>query len=319
MKASNNARQGLNPRTTWPRPRLPRIRVDMPDKQLAFFMVLPAMTLTVLYVAYPLWTIVSTAFMSFDTLTGPGRWVGLLNFRWLLSGDFFLPALGRSLYYTLASVVLQTVFGFAMAMLLDAALPGRGIARSSVLLPLVVSAVVTALVFAFVFAPLNGIVNYLLMSSHLITEPLAWLSSPRSAMNSIILVSVWKYSPISIILFLARLQTLPIEVLEAAKTDGANPWQLFRYIVLPWMAPILLVVVLLRTILSFNEYDIPFLLTQGGPGSSTLVLPVLIKILLLDYQAPGRAAAVAAVMIAILAILSAVYFVMYRRAESALE
>jgi ABC-type sugar transport system permease subunit len=137
-------------------------------------------------------------------------------------------------------------------------------------------------------------------------------------MNSVIVIAVWQNLPIMILLFLARLQTVPAEALEAAVVDGANSWQVFRYITLPWMMPMVFVAVMLRTIFSFNEFDVPFLLTHGGPLGATLVLPVLVRALLLEQLSLGRAAALSVVMVGILVAFGLLFRWGYRLAESRL-
>lgn len=281
-------------------------------------MVLPALVLMMAYVLYPLATVVWTSFLTFDTLTGPGQWVGLQNFQQVIQSDLFVPSLLRSLYYTIANILIQTLGGFGVALLLNSTFRGRSLARGAILFPFIVPAVVVSLIFSYLFNDLVGLANYALIASHVIREPLGWLASPSMAMNTVVAISVWRFMPFMIVLFLARLQTLNSELIEAARTDGANGLQVLRHVVLPWMLPTIIVVVLLRTIGSFNEFETPFLLTQGGPADRTLVLPVLIRILLLDNQDPGRAAAVAVLMIGIVGIAAAVYFFIYRRSESAL-
>jgi multiple sugar transport system permease protein len=271
------------------------------------------------YVLYPLWIVISSSFENFSTLTGSGTWAGLDNYRWLLEGQLFLPALSKSAYYTITNVILQTVLGFLIALLLNLSLPGRNIARGAILFPFIVPGVVAAIIWGYLFDNLTGVVDYVLISVHIITEPLGWLASPSTAMNTVVAISVWKFEPFMIILFLARLQTVPTDMLEAARVDGANLLQIFRYLILPWMLPVVLIAVMLRTIFTFNEFEMPYLLTQGGPLDATLVLPVMIRQLLVGSLSPGRASAVSAVMIGILVILGVGYMLIYRRTERSLE
>jgi ABC-type sugar transport system permease subunit len=271
------------------------------------------------YVVYPLYSVVSSSFMDFPTLAGAGTWTGLANYQWLIDGGLFVPALGRSLYYTFANIILQTIIGFGIAVVLNAKLPGRNFARGAILFPFIVPGVVAALIWGYMFDDLTGVVNYVLLSLHIIKEPLGWLSGIKTAMNTVIVISIWKFMPFMIILFLARLQTIPTDMLEAARVDGANWLQIFRNMILPWMLPVVLVAVMLRMIWSFNEFDMPFLLTQGGPDEATLVLPVLIRQLLLDQLSPGRAAAVSTIMILILVLFGILYNIVYRRAEKVLD
>jgi len=282
-------------------------------------MVAPALSLMLFYVLYPLWIVVSSSFQDFSTLTGPGTWVGLENYRWLFEGQDFFPALGRSAYYTITNVVFQTVLGFLIALLLNLSLPGRNIARGAILFPSIVPGVVAAIIWGYLFDDLTGVVDYVLLSLHIIKEPLGWLSSPATAMNTVVAISVWKFEPFMIILFLARLQTVPTDMLEAARVDGANVLQIFRHLILPWMLPVVLIAVMLRTIFTFNEFEMPYLLTQGGPLDATLVLPVLIRQLLVGSLNPGRASAVSSVMIAILVLFGILYMWIYRRTERSLE
>ena len=282
-------------------------------------MVAPALSLMLFYVLYPLWIVVSSSFQDFSTLTGPGTWVGLENYRWLFEGQDFFPALGRSAYYTITNVVFQTVLGFLIALLLNLSLPGRNIARGAILFPFIVPGVVAAIIWGYLFDDLTGVADYVLLSLHIIKEPLGWLSSPATAMNTVVAISVWKFEPFMIILFLARLQTVPTDMLEAARVDGANVLQIFRHLILPWMLPVVLIAVMLRTIFTFNEFEMPYLLTQGGPLDATLVLPVLIRQLLVGSLNPGRASAVSSVMIAILVLFGILYMWIYRRTERSLE
>lgn len=299
--------------------RYPRLGRHLSDGQLALVMVAPALLLMVAYVVYPLLSVLASSFQDYPSLIGPGRWTGLDNFAWILTGDEFFPALGRSLYYTFANIIGQTIIGFGIALVLNANLPGRNIARGAILFPFIVPGVVAALIWGYMFDDLTGVVNYVLVSLHVVSEPLGWLANPKTAMNTVIAISIWKFMPFMIILFLARLQTLPTEIMEAARVDGANVLQIFRHLILPWMLPVVVVAAMLRMIWSFNEFDMPFLLTQGGPDDATLVLPVMIRQLLLDQLSPGRAAAVSVIMIAILVVFGLLYQLVYRRSEEALD
>ena len=298
---------------------IPRLGRNLRDSWLAFFMVLPALALMTVYVLYPLYQVIVGSFMQSYSLAEPPHWVGFSNFQEIFAGSAFLPALGRSLYYTGGNIVLQLTLGLAFAMLLNQNLPGRNIARGAVLFPFIVPSVVAALIWTYALDPLTGVVNYLLLSNNLIHDPLQLLSSPATAMNTVILISTWKYMPLIIILFLARLQTIPVEVIEAAKCDGANAWQVFTNVTWPWLQPVVLVAVMARTILSFNEFEMPYLLAHGGPLGTVNTLPVLVRELLNDELDLGRAAAVSLIMMLILAVVLAGYIFAYRRGEKSLE
>lgn len=297
----------------------PRLGLHISDARLALLLMLPALVLMLVYVAYPLWSVVTSSFQEWDSLNTPGRFVGLANFAWLFSDGPFIAAFGRSVYYTIANIGSQTLLGFAIALLLHQSLPGRNIARGAILFPFIVPAVVAALIWGYLLNDLTGVLNYVLETLHIIDKPLGLLSDPGSAMNTVVAISVWKYMPFMIILFLARLQTVPLDLTEAARCDGASPMQVLRFVILPWMAPVIVVAVMLRTIWSFNEFDMPFLLAQGGPDQSTLVLPVLIRQLLIDNLDLGKAAAVSVVMILLLGVAGIAYAALFRRGERVID
>jgi multiple sugar transport system permease protein len=294
-------------------------RRGMSDHTLGLLMILPAAVLIVTYLGLPLVTAVITSLFQQDTITHARRYVGLGNFVWLAQNPLFWESLGRSLYWTVGNAVLQLVGGVGIALLLHANLRGRAIARGIVLFPFIVPAVVAALVWNYMLNDMVGVINYVLQSLHMITQPLGAMSTPSKAMNTIILISVWKFMPFMVVMFLSRLQTLPLELSEAARIDGCGPLRVFTRITLPWLMPVIIVALLLRIIWSFNEFDLPFLLTQGGPLNATMTLPLLIRYLAFDYLDVGKAAAVALVMIVILFALYRVQATLFQRAEARLR
>lgn len=299
--------------------RVPRLALRISDNWLSFFLVAPALGLMTVYVLYPLWEVISGSFLQSFILGQPGHFVGLANFQALLANGQFLPALQLSVYYTVGNIVLQLGLGLPIALLLNMKLPGRNIARGAVLFPFIVPAVVAALIWTFVLDPNTGIVDYVMTSLRVIHQPIPFLTSPSYAMNTVIVISTWKYVPLIIILFLARLQTIPSEVLEAARCDGANGWQVFRHVIWPWVLPVALVAVMARTILSFNEFDMPYLLAHGGPLESVTTAPVLVREVLNSQNDFGSASAMSLVMMAILVIVLIGYLVVYRRGERMLD
>jgi multiple sugar transport system permease protein len=291
----------------------------MSDHTLGLLMILPAAVLIVTYLGLPLVTAVITSLFQQDTITHARTYVGLGNFVWLAQNPLFWESLGRSIYWTVGNALLQLVGGVAIALLLHANLRGRNIARGIVLFPFIVPAVVAALIWNYLLNDMVGLINYVLQSLHIITQPLGAMRTPGKAMNTIILISVWKFMPFMVVMFLSRLQTLPLELSEAARMDGCGPLRVFTRITLPWLMPVIIVALLLRIIWSFNEFDLPFLLTQGGPLNATMTLPLLIRYLAFDYLDVGKAAAVALVMIVILFALYRVQSTLFQRAESRLR
>jgi ABC-type sugar transport system permease subunit len=181
----------------------------------------------------------------------------------------FWESFSQALIWTGWSTVLQALIGVGLAMLLHQPLKGMNAFRGLLLFPYIVPTVVIALNWRWLFNSEIGIVNHLLMSAGIIDDRIAWLSTPTMAMASAILLNVWKYTPFVVIVVLARLQTIPTELYDAAKVDGAGPFRRFRDITLPQLAEVLAVVIVFRTIWTFNKFEEIYLLTRGGPGTST--------------------------------------------------
>ena len=164
--------------------------------------------------------------------------------------------------------------------------------------------------------PTVGIINYLLVDVlHLLKNPLMWLMRPQTALPAVILVGIWKFTPFMIILFLSRLQTTPLELYDAAKVDGADPLQLFWYITFPWLMPVIVVALMLRTIWLFNDFDMVYLLAFGGPMHATTTVPILIREAAFDQLRMGRSAAISMYLVVILFIAAIGYIWAYSRAE----
>jgi multiple sugar transport system permease protein len=176
----------------------------------------------------------------------------------------------------------------------------RALARSLVLFPYFVSTVVAVLVWRWLFNDLYGILNHLLVWLRLVRMPIDWLGQMPNAMISVILVGAWKYFPFVVIAVLARLQTIPEPLYEAAKIDGAGPLARFFDVTLPQLREVLIVVVLLRAIWDFKEFDLIYLLTGGGPIISTQTIPLLVYKYAFGLNEMGRASAYAVTMMAIM-------------------
>jgi multiple sugar transport system permease protein len=197
------------------------------------------------------------------------RWAGLAQFARLWQDGRFLTALRNTLVFTTSSVLLEMVFGVAFALVLNRAFRGRGLARSLVMLPWALPTAVMALAWAWIFNDSFGVANDLLHRAGLIREPLAWLGGPASAMASLVIADVWKTSPFVMLIALAGLQTIPPQVLEAARLDGLSPVRRLRRIVLPLLAPVLLVALAFRAVQAYGAFDLVYVMTGGGPGGST--------------------------------------------------
>ncbi len=218
-------------------------------------------------ILYPLVSAIYLSLFSIYTPTLAGDWVGVDNYGALLASGDFWSAVLNTLIWTVGTLMLQLVCGVAVALLLNQSIVFQSLARSLILFPYFLSTVVAVLVWRWLFNDLSGILNHVLLIAGLIDAPVNWLGQMPNAMISVILVGAWKYFPFVVIAVLARLQSIPEQLYEAATIDGAGPFQRFTDITLPQLRDVLVVVVLLRAIWDFKEFDLIYLMTGGGPVS----------------------------------------------------
>lgn len=294
-------------------------RFELSDHTLAILMILPAMILITAFAIYPVLQGFYASFFRIEPATLEMRFTGLQNYQRLLSQSLFWKSLVRTLIWVSTSTAVQMVLGLGISLLLHEELKGRNIARGLVLFPYLVPAIMIALTWRFVLDPTLGIANHMLLDFGLIDRPIAFLSRPRTALLFVIMAGIWKYTPFVVIMLLARLQVIPVELEEAARLDGAGAWQVFRHITLPWLMPVIIITLLLRTIWTFNEFDMVYLFAFGGPLFATTTLPVLVRHLAFDAQQLGPAAATASMMVIILLLAAWGYFTLYERAEQELS
>lgn len=274
---------------------------------LGLMLIAPTVMVFCAVIVYPLASALYLSFFQIFTPTLQGGWVGLDNYRLLLSKGEFWVSLGNNLIWTAGTLFLQIVLGVGMALVLHQNIMFRSLARSLILFPYFISTVVAVLVWRWLFNDLYGILNHLLMMAGLINMPIDYLGSMPNAMISVILVGAWKYFPFVVIAVLARLQTIPDSLYEAARIDGAGPVARFLDVTLPQLRDVLVVIILLRAIWDFKEFDLIFLLTGGGPVISTQTLPLLVYKEAFALNQMGMASAYAVVMMAIMLVFMIVY------------
>jgi ABC-type sugar transport system permease subunit len=200
------------------------------------------------------------------------RFTGLENYLTALRTHDFWVALRTSVIWTIGGVGLSYVVGLIAALLLNDRFRGRGIYRSVLLLPWVVPPVVAGTSWMWMYADQDGIINRTLRGLGIISKPIYWLSVPHLAMISAIIVYVWRNFPFMMITLLAALSSIPDDIYEAGRIDGASSWQLFRYITFPLIVPISVIATVLGSIWCFNDFGTIFVLTGGGPASATTTL-----------------------------------------------
>jgi ABC-type sugar transport system permease subunit len=281
---------------------------ELSDNTVGLLFIVPFVLTGLLFIVYPVIEAVRMAFFSYNPLRPDAtRYVGFANFEFILSDPLFWDAFLQGTVWTLLSILLQTVLGVGIALLLNRALPGMAVFRGLLLFPYIVPTVVIALIWRWIFNPEIGVVNYALLATGLVRAPIYWLSTPDMVMASTILLNVWKYTPFVVICVLARLQSVPLELYDAAKVDGAGPVRRFVDVTLPQLREVLIVVVVFRTIWTFNKFEEIYLLTKGGPGTSTFNLAVYSFEQSMASLKLGVGAATGVVMILVLFMGSVVY------------
>lgn len=293
-------------------------QLDIGDRALAYLLLLPSAILILLFAIYPALQGLWVSLFRVDIATYEMSFNGLSNYVRLFTDDRFFEATWRTLWFVTVSNIIQLILGLGISLLVHQELIGRNIVRGVVLFPYLVPAIVIALTWRYILDPTLGILNKSMVDIGLLSRPYPFLTRPDSAMGVIIFAGIWKYTPFFVMMLLARLQVIPVEINEAAKLDGASAWNIFRYITIPWLLPVIIIALLLRTIWTFNEFEMVYLFAFGGPRFSTTTLPVLVNFFARDAQQLGMAAATATVMVVILMILSAIYFYLYDRAEDGL-
>jgi len=291
---------------------------DVSDPILALIMVLPTMLIILVFAIFPMLQGFYASFFQIEPATLKMQFNGIENYQWLLKQPLFWESLWRSFLWVSSTSVFQLVLGIGVALLLHQELKGRNLARGLVLFPYLIPAVVISLTWRFILDPTMGIFNRLLMDIGMIKEPVALLSNPKTALLFVIIAGIWKYTPFVVMMTLARLQVIPVELEEAAKLDGANSRQLFQHITLPWLLPVIIVTMLLRTIWTFRQYDIVYLFAFGGPLFATTTLPVLVQYLAFGAQKIGAAAATGTIMVIMMVAVATIYFKWYNVAEEKL-
>jgi len=241
------------------------------DARLAWWFVLPALGTILLVALFPLgWTLWESLHIHDLRMPWRGRpFVGLGNYGEVLADGRFWSALGHTLAFTVASVGLELGLGLILALALNRAYRGRGLVRAAVLIPWAIPTVVAALLWRFMFDSQAGIANAVAMKLGLMDEPFVWFISATAAWVPVVLADVWKMTPFVTLLLLAGLQNIDASLYEAARIDGASAWQQFRHVTLPLLKPAILVALIFRTLDAFRVFDLIYVLTGGGPGTST--------------------------------------------------
>jgi ABC-type sugar transport system permease subunit len=248
-----------------------RLPDESSDARAGWLLTAPALVVILLIALFPLgWTVWESLHEHDLRMPWLGRpFVGLGNYLTILQDARFWQALGHTALFAVISVSLELSLGLALALAMNQAFRGRGIVRAAVLVPWAIPTVVAALLWRFMFDSQAGIANVLLSDAGLLHHPLVWFVKATTAWVPVILADVWKTTPFVGLLLLAGLQSIDKELYEAASTDGASAWWQLRHITIPLLKPAILVALIFRTLDAFRVFDLIYVMTGGGPGTST--------------------------------------------------
>jgi N,N'-diacetylchitobiose transport system permease protein len=287
---------------------------------LAIALVAPAAILVAGLVGYPL---VRTVWLSFtdtglaDLIDGSGEWVGLENYREVFTDEALRRALINTVVFGTVAVVSTMVFGIAVALLLNQRFRGRAVLTVLVVLPWAMPAIAASSVWRWMFNDQYGLVNWALVRLGADSfQDYSWFTDRLPAFAAILVVVVWQSYPFIAFAVLAGLQTLPQDVLDAAKVDGATAWQRFRYVTLPLLRPILAVLAVISTIWNFKIFDQVYVLAAGVPERATDTAAVAAYRLAFASSEFGVGSALAVVLFAILLAITLLYLKMLRGQEA---
>jgi multiple sugar transport system permease protein len=294
-----------------------RARRPLAEPVLGLLGILPALLLIgalILYpVAYAVWLSLFDKHSFFPT----ERWVGLGNYL-AISGDVeFWESLWRGVVYAASTTALQLVLGLGAALVLHRSFRGRTAVRALVLFPYMIPTIVAVIVWRWLLNETYGLVDHALLRAGLVSQPIVWLGVDH-IMAALVVMSVWQFAPFVILTVLARLQTIPPELYEAARVDGASAWGRFRHVTFPQLRAVLFVVILLRGIWMFTKFDTVWLWGEGaGAGREIKTLPIYAYMRTFTYYQAGFGAALAVIMFLMLMAATLIYFRLFWRDEEA--
>jgi ABC-type sugar transport system permease subunit len=274
---------------------------------LPYLFILPTFILIGLIIVYPLLQAIYLSLLDVQFIKPVGDFVGLKNLTNILQSPLFWLVARNSAIWTVVVVLFQFVLGLATALLLNQEFRGRAIARALIILPWVTPGVITGLLWRLLLEPNLGIVNGILATVGVANPNIPWLSQASTAMIGVIVSAIWKGTPFSTVMYLAALQGVPEDLIDAAKIDGATGWKRLLYVIIPNISPVIRITVLLTTIWTANYFDIIYVMTEGGPLNQTHIFPTYIYELAFRRGKTSMASAFGLVTASLLLVLSLWY------------
>ncbi|TDO94200.1 carbohydrate ABC transporter membrane protein 1 (CUT1 family) [Halanaerobium saccharolyticum] len=276
---------------------------------MGYLFIIPSLILIFALILYPVFNTLYLSFFNYrvQTMALGKTFVGLRNFIKIFNDETFFKSLKFTLLFTVVAVSMETIIGMIFANIMNRKLPGQGIIRTSVLIPWAIPTIISGLMWKFMYSQQYGIINHIFLKLQFIKEAIPWLSDSFVAVIAVIIADVWKTTPYMSLLILSGLQTIPIQLYEAAAIDGANRKDIFLKITLPLIKPVLSVAILFRVLATFRIYDLIAVLTSGGPANATQSLSLYTIKTYFDFGNIGYGAALATVTFIISLLISLLF------------
>lgn len=246
------------------------------DKVTAMYFILPTMLLIGGLLFFPIGkAFVDSLYKSTLVLVKP-QFVGFGNYIKIVTTDVFWQVLWHSVVWTVVVITFQFLIGLGSALLLDKYFPGRNVIRGIIILPWIIPGVIAGMLWVLLYDPQLGMINRILYELGIIKNYVTWLADKNTALFAVIFVAIWKGFPFSALMYMAALQGVSQELIDAATIDGAGKWGQFFYVIIPAISPVIRITLLLTAIWTFNYFEIIYVMTRGGPGNSTHIFPTYI-------------------------------------------
>jgi multiple sugar transport system permease protein len=286
-------------------------------KSTPYLLLVPSLLFTVFVLGYPLVQNLINSFSDVSMITGRNGWSGLDNYERVLGDGLFWSSFRNTSVYAVVGTVLALVIGLGFALLLNLKLGKISTIMGCLYtVPWVISPVVAGFAWKWILNDNFGVVNYWLSYLGLAKIGTTWLGDPSTALFCVMLARIWQFYPFAMVMFLAGLQSIPQEQYEAAAVDGATMIKRFFYITLPNLKTVTSVLLVLGVIWSFNDFNMVFVMTRGGPMNSSMVLPVLVREFSFVHFDLGKGSALSVMIFALLTTLSFLYLKVISRGES---
>ena len=292
--------------------------LEASDRRMGIILIIPVVIFMLFLVAYPLVNLIMLSLQNYNMLTGANKFIGIKNYLSVFDKSDFWDALLHTIIYAVFTLFPASALGTIYAVVLNQKIVCRSLIRAFVIFPYLVPMVVSCAVFKYMFNDLVGVLDHMIIELGLAEKSINLFGNYKLAMAGVVLMSIWKYTPMMMIAVLGKLQTIPTHLYEAAKIDGSNAWNSFWHITFPYIQPVLIVVMLMRFIWLFNKWDVIYLLTGGGPLDATQTLPTLLYSEAFSSYNLGRAATIGVVMFLLLVVFSKVYYRINEKAEGRL-